>query len=135
MSNDTIVVLAKRMRSLQGEKEELEESLKFVNLQLDEIRLRQIPDAMADAEIRTLTIEGVGRVQLATDVYASILPGKKQEAYSWFLENGYDGLVQPYVQPSTMKAAMKAAMKEGQFFPDDLFSVIPFVRASIVGKG
>lgn len=128
-----IIALAKRMRQLQAEKEELEERLKFINLQYDEVRLRQIPDAMADAEVKTLTIEGVGRVQLASDCYATI--ADKEAGYAWLEEHGFDGLIRPYVQPSTFKAAVKEAMKNGQEFPEELFTITPFMRASIVGKG
>lgn len=128
-----IIALAKRMRQLQAEKEELEERLKFINLQYDEVRLRQIPDAMADAEVKTLTIEGVGRVQLANDCYATIVD--KEAGYAWLEEHGFDGLIRPYVQPSTFKAAVKEALKNGQEFPEELFTITPFMRASIVGKG
>ena len=125
-------VMAERMRMLQREKEELEETLKGINRDLDELRLRAIPEWMAENDMRTATFEGIGRVQLATDAHVSIISDKKQEAYEWLEEHGYDGLIQPYVQPSTMKAAVKDALKNGQTFPADLFNVSPFIRASIV---
>ena len=127
---ENIIALAKEMRRLQGEKEQLEERLKFVNLALDEVRLRKIPDAMQTAEIRTLTIDGIGRVQLASDLYASII--NKEQGYAWLAEHGFDGLIQPYVQPSTFKAAIKEALKAGQEFPEEVFKISPFTRASIV---
>jgi hypothetical protein len=126
----SIVDMASRMRELQAKKDELEGLLKDINKNLDQLRLRDIPDAMADADIRTLTIDGIGRVQLASDAYVSIID--KEAGYAWLAEHGYDGLIQPYVQPSTLKAAVKAAIKEGQTFPDELFNIQPFMRASIV---
>ena len=130
MSTDSIIIMAKQMKNLQGEKEVLEERLKFVNLQLDELRLRKIPDEMANADIRTITIEGLGRVQLAMDCYATI--SDKAAGYAWLAENGFDGLITEYVQPSTFKAAVKEALKNGQEFPEELFNIQPFTRASIV---
>lgn len=127
---ETIVKLAKEMRRLQGEKEVLEERLKYINLALDEVRLRRIPDAMQEAEIRTLTVEGLGRIQLASDLYASIVD--KETGYQWLAEHGFDGLIQPYIQPSTFKATIKEALKAGQEFPEELFKITPFMRASIV---
>ena len=129
---DNIISMAREMRGLQARKDEIEASLKIINMQLDELRLRSIPEAMAESDIRTLTIEGVGRVQLAADCYATIKD--KEAGYAWLAENGYEGLIQPYVQPSTFKAAVKEAMKKGQEFPEEIFNITPFTRASIVVK-
>ena len=125
-----IINMARTMRMLQSEKEQLEGTLKLINIQLDDLRLKQIPEAMAEQDIRTMTIEGVGRVQLAMDVYATIKD--KEAGYEWLQEHGYEGLIVPYVQPSTFKAAVKEALKAGQEFPEEVFSIQPFTRASIV---
>lgn len=119
-----------RMRKLQGEKEELEETLKGINRDLDELRLRAIPEWMAENDIRTATFDGIGRVQLAMDCYATIKD--KAAGYQWLQEHGYDGLITDYIQPSTFKAAVKDALKNGQTFPEELFNITPFTRASIV---
>lgn len=125
-----IIVMARRMRELQGNKEVLEEQVKAINIELDALRLKSIPEAMAEQDLRTLTVEGIGRVQLAMDLYATIKD--KEAGYRWLAEHGYDGLISQYVQPSTFKAAVKDAIKGGQEFPDDLFSISMFTRASIV---
>lgn len=127
---ENIISMARRMRVLQAEKEAMDEQYKALNVELDQIRLKDIPEAMAEAEIRTLTIEGIGRVQLALDCHATIKD--KPAGYDWLREHGYDGLITEYVQPSTFKAAVKDALKQGQEWPDDIFSVTPFTRASIV---
>lgn len=129
-ANATIHKLAREMRTLMDQKDSLMEELSGVNKRLDEIRLRLIPEAMAEADIRSITFEELGRVQLAMDLYASIKD--KEAGYAWLAEHGYDGLIQPYVQPSTLKASLKAAIKEGQCFPEELFTITPFTRASIV---
>ena len=125
-----VIQMAQRMRTLQTERDELDERIKFLNITLDQLRLKDIPEAMAEQDIRTLTIEGVGRVQLALDCYATIKD--KALGYEWLQNHGFDGLIVPYVQPSTFKAAVKAAIKAGQEFPEDLFNITPFTRASIV---
>ena len=125
-----LLALASEMRQLQTQKDELKDSLSKVDARLDEIRLRLIPDSMADADIRSITFEGLGRVQLAMDLYASIKD--KEAGYAWLEEQGFDGLIVPYVQPSTFKAAVKEALKKGQEFPEELFTITPFMRASIV---
>lgn len=127
---EDIIKMARRMKALQVEKDELEERLKFLNIALDDLRLKQIPEAMAEQDIRTLTVSGLGRVQLAMDCYATIKD--KPAGYQWLEEHGYDGLIQDYIQPSTFKAAVKDALKKGQTFPEELFNITPFTRASIV---
>jgi len=129
-SNSALHALAVEMRQLQTTKDEQTIALSATNRRLDEIRLKLIPDAMNDADIRTITFEGLGRVQLAMDLYATIKD--KELGYAWLAENGYDGLIVPYVQPSTMKSAFKKALQHGQEFPEELFTVTPFMRASIV---
>lgn len=133
MSNDRLIEMAQQMRALQTDKEGLESQLKEVNKALDQLRLKDIPEFMAENDIRTITFEGIGRVQLAMDVYATMID--KEQCYAWLAENGYEGLIQGYVQPSTFKAAVKDALKDGQEFPPELFNITPFTRASIVGKG
>lgn len=127
---ENIIAMARRMRVLQVEKDALDDTYKAINIELDQIRLKDIPEAMAEAEIRTLTIEGIGRVQLALDCHATIKD--KPAGYEWLREHGCDGLITEYVQPSTFKAAVKDALKQGQEFPEELFSINPFTRASIV---
>ena len=129
-ANSIIHKLAIEMRQLQDRKDAQMEALSETNKRLDEIRVKLIPDAMVDADIRTITFEGLGRVQLAMDLYASIKD--KEAGYAWLTEHGYDGLIVPYVHPSTMKSAFKKALQQGQEFPEELFTVTPFMRASIV---
>lgn len=126
----TIQQLAAAMKERQAIKADLEEKLKAVNAEIDDLRLKQIPDLMAEQEIRSITIEDIGRVQLASDMYVSIID--KEAGYEWLRENGLDGLIQPYIQPSTLKAAVKEAVAKGVEFPEALFKIDPFIRASIV---
>ncbi len=122
--------MAERMRVLQREKEEMDETYRLINIELDDLRLKKIPEFMAENDIRSATFECIGRVQLALDCYATIKD--KAAGYQWLQEHGYEGLVTEYIQPSTFKAAVKEALKKGQTFPDELFSITPFTRASIV---
>ena len=133
MSVADIIAMARGMRELQAEKEVLEADLKEINKALDSLRLTAIPEAMAELDLRTLTIEGIGRVQLAADCYATIKD--KEAGYNWLTENGYDGIIGQYCQPSTLKATVKKAIADGQEFPEELFNITFFTRASIVGKG
>jgi len=132
-ADNRLLVLAARMKAIQGRMEEMDVEWKTLTKELDEIRLKAIPDLMSEEGIRTVTFDGIGRVQLASDLHVSIV-GNKEETYDWMKENGYDGVVVEYVHPSTLKALIKEGLKAGREFPDDKFKVSPFMRASIVKR-
>ena len=123
--------LALKMKDLQEKKEKAEEYLKKVNIVLERLRTTDIPDAMAEANMKTVTFTGVGRIQLAADVYVSYAD-HKEEAFSWMTENGYSNVVQETMNASTVKAIFRKMLKEGKPVPDTIFRITPFTRASIV---
>ena len=124
--------MAIRMQQLSAEYDALKEKMDAVNAEYDNLRLRLIPDKMAEEDIKTIKYENIGRLQLAADCYASIPAELKPDAYNWLKENGFDSLVVETVNPSTLKAFAKEQMKKGVDLPDNLFKVQPFMRASIV---
>lgn len=128
--------LAARMKHLESMYDLLEAFRKEMNNEYDMIRLKSLPDLMAEENIRTMTFEGIGRVQLGSDVYASIVSDKKEPAYKWLRDHDYGSLVQETVNSSTLKAFVKEYqqnMEEGkEELPAELFKVQPFLRVSIV---
>lgn len=121
-----------RMKELQAEKDKLEESLTNINKELDELRTKKIPEMMASMDIRTAVFEGIGRVQLAADVYASTRAGQKERAMEWLRDCGYADMIQETYNASSLKALFRRMIVDGVDIPDDMFSVTPFTRASIV---
>lgn len=92
--------LAARMKSLQTKKDDLERQLADVNIELDEIRVRKIPTMMESLGLKNVTFEGLGRVQLAADLYLSTKEGKKEEAMQWLRDMGHEGMMVPFrIQP------------------------------------
>jgi hypothetical protein len=124
--------LCARMKELQDRKSALEETLTEINKDLDKIRTREIPEAMEALELRNATFEGLGRVQLATDLYASTKEGKKDAAIQWLQDCGYDNMIVETYNASSLKALFRRMIADGAEIPDDVFNVTPFVRASIV---
>lgn len=124
--------LCARMKDLQDRKAALEDSLTDINKELDKIRTKEIPEAMEALELRNATFEGLGRVQLATDLYASIKEGKKEAAIQWLHDCGYDNMVVETYNASSLKALFRRMIADGTEIPDDVFNVTPFIRASIV---
>lgn len=124
--------LCAQMKALQGRKDELETQLSDVNKALDELRLRKIPTLMESLDVKNATFEGLGRVQLASDLYASTREGKKEDAIQWLHDCGYGGMITTTYNASSLKALLRRMLVEGVNIPDDIFNVAPFVRASIV---
>jgi hypothetical protein len=132
MSMDELRVNCSMMKTLQNRKEELEAQLTGVNQELDLIRTKKIPELMESMELRNVTIEGLGRVQLAADIYASTREGQKETAMTWLRDCGYDNMITETYNASSLKALFRRMISEGVDIPDDIFNIQPFVRASIV---
>lgn len=127
-----LTLLAKRMAQLTAISDALDVVRKALNTEYDHIKLKALPDLMAEMELRTFTVEGAGRVQIGGDVYASISADNKEKAYAWLREHNYGSLITETVNASTLKAWCKEGMEQGREMPDDLFKVTPYSRATLV---
>jgi hypothetical protein len=148
MSMDNLRELCSRMKEQQGRKEQLEAELTEVNKALDDLRMRQIPPLMESLQVKTATFEGLGRVQLASDIFASTREGKKDAAMQWLRDCGYEDMITETYNASSIKALFRRLLKDHDAtlkaadpfewvadpIPAEIFAVTPFVRASIVGK-
>jgi len=132
MSMDDLRSQCARMKELQGQKDKLETELSDINKELDVIRTKKIPELMESMELRNVTIEGLGRVQLAADIYASTREGQKEAAMTWLRDCGYDNMITETYNASSIKALFRRLIADGADIPDDIFNVQPFLRASIV---
>ena len=128
---NTLRDLCARMQKLQTEKVTLEESLTTTNAAIDDLRLKQIPEMMDQLEVKNATFPGIGRVQLAGDLYCSTKAGKKDAAMQWLRDMEMDGMISETYNASSMKALVRRLIVEGADIPDCL-NVTPFIRASIV---
>lgn len=101
----------------------------------DILRLSIVPSAMEEQEITNLTVEGIGRVGLTSDIYASLPAGNREQGYTWLKENGLGDIIRPTINAGTLKATIKALLKKGEIIlPEGVFKVTPFTRASITKK-
>lgn len=123
--------LCVEMKALQNRKEEIDEAAKQTNIELDEIRLKKIPEMMETLGVKNATFEGLGRVQLATDLYCSTKAGQKDAAMQWLRDCGYEDMVTETYNASSMKALVRRLIGDGTEIPEFL-NVNPFIRASIV---
>lgn len=132
MNMQDLRALCAQMKELQEKKDAIEADLTDANKALDELRLRKIPEAMEALELKNATFEGLGRVQLASDLYASTREGKKEAAMIWLRDCGYENMITETYNASSLKALFRRMIAEGVDIPEDVFNVAPFIRASIV---
>jgi len=125
-------LLCERMAQIQAHKVALEAELAEVNKEFDLYRMVKIPESMEALGVKNATFDGLGRVQLASDLYASTREGQKEAAMLWLRDTGYDGMITETYNASSLKALFRRMMAEGQPIPDDVFNITPFTRASIV---
>lgn len=132
MSMDQLRGLCAQMVDYQRTKDELEEQLTATNRELDRLRLKEIPELMESLQVKTATFAGLGRVQTASDLYASTREGQKDAAMQWLRDCGYGDMITETYNASSLKALFRRQIKEGAMPPEEIFNVAPFVRASVV---
>lgn len=130
MSAESLNALIARMKLLGEQLDDLEDQRKPIQKEYEQLRLELIPSAMAEEDITSIK-GGFGRCTLTSDLYVSVLEGKKQALHSWLEENGHEAMIQPTVNAQTLKAFCKEQMKEGNELPEEVLKVTPFSRAVI----
>ncbi len=127
----TIQELSARQRELSETLDLIKRLSAITNAEYDAIRLSVLPEKMDEEDITNITIAGVGRVTVQSDIYFSIPAGSRDEAYEWLRKNGHGDLIQETVNSSSGKAWAKELLKKGTLPPEELFKVTPFSRAQI----
>lgn len=116
--NNDIVELANKLRGLKDLKEAQEADLKDTNMAIEAITKVLLPQKMDEQGIQNVKIDGVGRISLRGEVYASILAENRELAYDWLRNTGRAALITNTVNPSTLKAAAKEWLKNGEEIPE-----------------
>lgn len=122
-TNDHIAVI-KHFDELRRANESIKMSREAMSEIADDLSTRHIPDLMRAAGVKTITIEGVGRVTVSHRFSCSIILEKKAEAYDWLRANGHGDIIQETVNSSTLGAFAKSlSIDTGKDVPSDLFKV------------
>lgn len=89
--------------------------------QLEEkLSREQVPEVLRAHGIKTITVEGVGRVSLGTRWSASM--PDKQVGFEWLRSNGYGGVIQETVNAQTLGALAKDLNSDGVELPTPIFT-------------
>lgn len=127
----TLQERAQEYLGLRTQLEEAKAEVSAIQKAFDTLRQVTIPDEMDAAGISSANFPGIGRLTLTADLFAGIQPEQQHAAYQWLVAKGHGDLIKDYVQPSTMKAFIKEQMQAGEVFPDELFRITPYLRASV----
>lgn len=102
--------------------EMIKEAREALNDMVDNLSRVVIPDVMKAHQVKTLTLEGVGRVTVSYRYSCSMLD--KQRGMDWLRDNGHGDLIQPTVNSSSLAAFSKNLLEvEGKELPEDIFKV------------
>lgn len=128
--NNDIVELANKLRGLKDLKEAQEADLKDTNMAIEAITKVLLPQKMDEQGIQNVKIDGVGRIGLRGEVYASILAENRELAYDWLRSTGRASLITNTVNPSTLKACAKEWIKNGEEIPE-FIKITPVTIATL----
>lgn len=127
----TTLELIRAMAKVRAEKDNLDMELKGVTAEHEYLSKIAIPEKFAGEGIKNMRVEGIGRISLRPDIYASVKAGRKERAYLWLKDIGSGSLIQDSVPPSTLKAFLKARIISGDEIPEDLFNATAYTVATI----
>lgn len=130
-ANSTTLELIRAMHKVRKQKDDLDYELKSTTAELEFLAKIAIPEKFAEEQIKNMNVDGIGRVGLRADAYASIKAGLKEKAFEWLSDIGSGDLIQPQVAPSTLKAFLKGRLKAGEDIPEELFNFSPYQTATI----
>ena len=132
--SEQLTEMAKSLRALKDEKEQLEAKLKEVNGGIRKLAEGDIPEYMEDNEIDKVSIEGVGTIYLSTKVYAHVKAENREPFFEWLREHGNGDLIKETVHPSTLNAFAKEQLSEGHALPDQLIDAKLYQTANLRRK-
>lgn len=125
MENNAMFELADRLRELRTTKDDIEQELKRINAEIDEVDY-QLSELMVDSETQNFTRAGTMFI-LTTKTRASATAGHKEELFAALRKGGFGDLVYETVNANSLSAFVKEQIAEnGDELPgwlDDLVNV------------
>lgn len=127
-TNDHIEVI-KHYDALRSINSHIKEAREALTQMEERLSRQQIPDVMRANNVRSITIEGVGRVSLGSRWSASMID--KEAGMKWLRESGNGGVIQETVNAQTLGALAKELNNEGLDLPNQFFNTSIMTYTSI----
>lgn len=112
MEKSVIFEMADRLKSLKKQKKELEDSIKALSSEIEELD-RQLSDAMTEAELDRFSRNG-STFYLYSRLYASPSTGRKDAMMQALKQNGYGSLVVESVNSKTLSSFVREQKEANQ---------------------
>lgn len=91
----------------------------------------KVPEAFEQAGVPNVPLDEGFRVGIAIRTVASIVPGKKGDAFAWLLANDARDLIQETVNASALSAFAKQKGEKNEDLPADIFNVTLMSNTSV----
>ena len=113
--------------------EQIKEARKALDEIVEDLSHDKVPNAMREAKVKTLTLEGIGRISVSSRFSCSMLD--KSAGHNWLKANELGDIIIPTVNAQTLASTVKEWMaKTGEDLPDDIFKTSNFDYTSITKK-
>lgn len=128
-TKDHITVI-RHYDDLRKATEQIKEARKALDEIEEHLSREDVPDILRENKIKTITVEGVGRVTISHRWSASMLD--KDAGILWLKAHNMGGIVQETVNAQTLAAHAKALMEtKGTELPPNVFKVGQMAYTSI----
>jgi len=128
----SVTELARSLRDLRKELDDAAAAKTDLQKKYDYLSIEVIPDKMSEEDIRSMNIDGVGRLESSSDIRCSVPAANKEAMQQWLIEHGHKSMMSPTINASTLKAFVKEMIKNNGEWPEDLLKVHHYSRAKIV---
>jgi hypothetical protein len=122
-SGDHIAIITHydQLRKVNAQIKEAREALSEIE---DSFSREHVPEALRQQRVKTITIEGIGRVTVSHRFSCTIITPDKTVGHDWLKSNGHGSLVTETVNSSTLAAFAKNLLEvDGKELPADTFKV------------
>lgn len=118
-ANDHVAII-KHFAQVRSLTERIKEAREALDQMEEDLSRQKVPDTMRAHGVKTITVEGVGRVSLSNRWSCSMLD--KSKGMEWLRGNGHGGLIQETVNSSALAAFAKdMSINQGTDLPSEIF--------------
>jgi hypothetical protein len=129
VSSDDHIAVIRHYNDLRTLTALIKESREALTQLEEKLSREQVPDVMRKHNVRSITVEGVGRVSLGTR-WSATMPDKGA-GFDWLRKNGHGGVIIETVNAQTLGALAKELGEEGTELPAPTFTTNVMTYTSI----
>jgi len=129
VASDDHIALIKHYDQLRQVNALIKESREALSQIEEKLSREHVPTMMRAHQVKTITVEGVGRVSLGTRWSASM--PDKGAGFEWLRANDHGGVIQETVNAQTLGALARELNNEGRDLPQPTFTTNIMTYTSI----